>query len=482
MSSWQKFMRQIVKLSIYVLFFVVWMPSLAKAQPHSLPQLIENLQIIYQRAGYQQLVLKGERLQIKSSSALSRLYTPLTDEFIEFVASIEKEIPTLLQQNKSRFISKSFLLGCYFSLRSLEALYMLHHKQPYETRQLNRILRKLYAAIQGVQSPSQEVWISQFEKKQDDWNLHYLEMGNVQPFFEPDMRVFRSLRFSPPAAKVAQISKKRILFVVVHGTQLPVLSQVGTRFSGEKQPVYQALKVMAQRIAMEENKEVDLLIVNWSGANSNEARIQAGTSLANLMEKRFPSTQYEDYCLGVSHGGNVLFWALELLKDAQRQVKKMILISTPHRADFPPPRLQSGGIFYNFYNPWDVTQYVGSFEMTARPSEDLSPVDPRRMYPSDMLLNELHNFQVRFDGRNPYHPEMKYLIFVLPSLIYQPLESTQLHFKLNLLHMSEVKIKNFFTPKAIASIEMELSPDNERNEDYEENPLLEDAWEQLGPF
>lgn len=453
-----RYMRRYTRhIPFYVWGIVTWITAIAQA--HYPPLFFENLQTIHRRSGYEQLKLHEGRLHITPSSAWSRLYTPLTKEFLSYIQTISTEISMNFKGDAKHFSGKFFLQKCYFSLRALEELYALHQKQPRETRALHQALEDMHTAIEKIPEKIED-WAIHAEKKLDDWNLSYLESTHLESVSNHELQALRLLRFIPTAAaEKPYTTKKRIVLTILHGTQLSIFSHVGRKFSEEKEKLYPSFKLLSQTLADQENQEVDLIILNWNGVNTNEARIQTGTALANLLETHFPADQYEDCALGVSHGGNVLFWAYHMLASYHRSVKKMILIATPHRADFPPPALQPGGIFYNFYNPWDVTQYLGSFEITARPSTKAPVVDPRRLYPSQALPNEIHNFQVYFDDRNPYHPEMKYLALALPRFFQQKIPATQLHFTLNLDHYLEVKKKNPLLLASLDEIGIELTSD-----------------------
>ena len=458
-------------IPFYVWGIVTWVTAVVQADYS--PLFFENLQTIYRRSGYQQLMLHEGYMRITPSSTWSRLYTPLTKEFLSYIQMISKEIQSDFQGGSDNFSGKFFLQECYFSLRSLEELYALHEKQPREVRILHQALGDMHAAIDKIPQKIED-WAVHSEKKIDDWNLSYLESTHLEAISNRGLQALRLLRFTPttPSEK-PYTAQKRIVLTILHGTQLSMFSHVGRKFSEEKEKLYPSFKLLSQALANQENQEVDLLIVGWNGVNTNEARIQTGTALANLLETHFPGDQYEDCALGVSHGGNVLFWAYHMLEAYHRSVKKMILIATPHRADFPPPLLQVGGVFYNFYNPWDVTQYIGSFEITARPSTTSAAVDPRRLYSSAGLPNEVHNFQVYFDDRNPYHPEMKYLALALPRLFQRKIPAKQLHFTLNLKHYLEVKNRTPLLLASLDEIKIELTSDEGAAREVEKEP----EWE-----
>ncbi len=461
-------------IPFYVWGIVTWLTAVAQANYP--PLFFENLQTIHRRSGYEQLKLHEGRLRITPSSTWSRLYTPLTKEFLSYIQTISKEISIHFKGDSADFSGKFFLQECYFSLRSLEELYTLHQKQPRETNALHNALEAMHTAIDKIPQKIKD-WAVHSEKKTDGWDLSYLESTHLESVENHGLQALRLLRFTPTTvSEKPYTAKKRIVFPILHGTQFSLFSHVGRKFSEEKEKLYLSFKLLSQTLADQENQEVDLVILNWSGANTNEARIKTGTALANLLETHFPADQYDDCALGVSHGGNVLFWAYHMLESYHRSVKKMILIATPHRADFPPPALQPGGIFYNFYNPWDVTQYLGSFEITARPSTKAPVVDPRRLYPSQALPNEIHNFQVYFDSRNPYHPEMKYLALALHRLFQQKISAEQLHFTLNLHRYLEVKRQSPFLLASLEEIDIELTPDEGVAREVEKEPKWELAF------
>jgi len=369
----------------------------------------------------------------------------------------------------------------HFSLLSLCKLYQLHNQHPEEIQSLQQTLTDWKTRITAPFSFLSRAWIRHAKNTKDEWGFRYKEAHHLDPFSYPHMQVARLLRFSPTQRAVEE--KKRILLLITHGTILSLpFTQKTPRFYGEREPLYGSIKHLAQEISTREKTDVDVLILRWNGTNSNEARIEAGTSLAQLVDTHFPASQYEDYWVGISHGSNVNLWALQLLENSPRTLKKIVMIATPYRADFPIPRLQGPGIVYNFYNPWDMVQYFGSFEVTTRESSHQSPVHPRRLDPSSFFSHTVHNFQVKFDERNPSHPEMKYLLYALPNILHRSLDPTHLHFKLHVQGYYEHQKTMNNSPQTASYLDIDLTPDAAQGEVSYPEDHEEDVMEIISPF
>src|SRR5262249_22160444 len=110
-------------------------------------------------------------------------------------------------------------------------------------------------------------------------------------------------------------------------------------------------------------KDCEIREFRWSGANTHQARMSAGTDLARAIDA--DDSARTIHIVGNSHGGNVALAAVNHL--AKGRVENVVLLANPHMAlvekhGVPPQWLYWGKAveivphIWNLYSPQDKVQ------------------------------------------------------------------------------------------------------------------------------
>lgn len=227
-----------------------------------------------------------------------------------------------------------------------------------------------------------------------------------------------------------------------------------------------ALQTFAKKLAKDKQATVRMIIPQWSGQLSTEARTQAAHRIHKELEDLHKECPFSElYGIGHSHGCNVLLTLSTITTphtpgtlDVRNSLKTMTLIAPP-RIEVPeiynyPPHC----FVYDFYSLNDATQQGGSLER-GQGFEQKIPIrtqDIGKVY--NILVENLPIVG------NPHHKSIKHvsLIDCLPA-IYDFIESTYKNYADLRLWITEVN--NKYRPALAlnnASLNNETNPKNQQ--------------------
>lgn len=152
---------------------------------------------------------------------------------------------------------------------------------------------------------------------------------------------------------------QKILLISVHGTWAANSGEFG---SGDNR-LSTAFKTFAQELSLATGADVDFFVYQWKGWNTLFARQEGGEHLAKFIKDYYADNRSHDivsWLVGHSHGGNVINYAAQGLKDSGIKIDNAVMIATPVLEDNPHAEGRDGT-----YNISSITNIWGDTDMTG---------------------------------------------------------------------------------------------------------------------
>ncbi len=206
-------------------------------------------------------------------------------------------------------------------------------------------------------------------------------------------------------------TKKPLALIVVHGTYAAespeYTDSYGTR-----------IQVCAQQLACEWAAPTRIIYYRWSGLNTEDARKQAGETLAKVIDLH---SNFHIITIAHSHGGTVVNYASNSIKNP---IDVMAHYAVPVMAEHPAWRPNNFKLLCNFYALSDIVQLIAATTVTKAFKEglklqltQLAPFREHSAQTAGSNAGRIVNVRTRFHGYETDHSSIKNAIVVLPHLL-----------------------------------------------------------------
>ncbi|MDQ5890318.1 MAG: hypothetical protein QG604_192 [Candidatus Dependentiae bacterium] len=197
------------------------------------------------------------------------------------------------------------------------------------------------------------------------------------------------------------VDEHPIVFWVVHGTW----ARESEDYWAPRSPVFQTILQFAMELARRAARPIEIVSYCWSGEDYHKDRSAAGSDLRMLAETFFSagSGYGPHWALGHSHGVNVL-----LIASQETSFDSIISLGAPVLETLYAPL--HVGCIYHFYSLNDPFQKMGAFDRRSARRLLTSTGNFTRAYSSKRLQRMAYNFRAMFDGIDPGHSSLKFLV------------------------------------------------------------------------
>lgn len=190
------------------------------------------------------------------------------------------------------------------------------------------------------------------------------------------------------------ISNERISLYSIHGSH-------NSNIHGSRQEMMPDLIRLGKKIALAQQKPVDIYYFEWNGAVDQEVRMKAGNDLARIIEQ---DTNHEIIAVAHSHGGTVVGHAAKAL-EGTKTIDRAILFGCPNFGQEINIHDNKIGQIFNIYSEGDFTGRAGSFIQTANLWSLLSPSSQVTETSLRKKANNIINISLQLQGNFPNHRE-----------------------------------------------------------------------------
>lgn len=229
------------------------------------------------------------------------------------------------------------------------------------------------------------------------------------------------------------------LIILIHGT----FSAGNRNYFADGTRCFESMKEFARDVRNAFGTRVELISFGWNGLNIDDARIQSGKKLAQLLNTQYNTKKY-DHIITVaqSHGGNIANIATHFIEN--RIIDTMVHLATPVREDENPLyKPINFGTLYAFYSKSDPIQYLGSFDINnIKRTGMLKFAKNRHFTDATTGSGTVYNIHTQINSYCPGHLEMRD-IFIALFAVLEEINTYELHRSLELnVDLNEFKLIN----------------------------------------
>lgn len=245
------------------------------------------------------------------------------------------------------------------------------------------------------------------------------------------------------------LNQPRQVLFSIHGT----FARESTEFYDPDDKVFENVLAYAESLG----DSVEVVALQWTGANDANDRVAAGQFLAGLINEHYLDAQkyLSLNTISHSHGGNAVNVATHFIS---RPLNTIVSLYTPVRNDYEwfipaPDRFKT---LYHFYSTSDSIQFIGAINIFKLNWSNIwgNWGARKALIQTNASQNnsgKIYNIRVEFSGISPAHVNKEAIVSYLPQLIWYINHTYKINYDLD----ADIDPKN---KETLVSIRHSVSP------------------------